>query len=168
MIVTYYGETKDTRFGQVMFEADRLLKNLTLGKDNYTGKKFKAHVHGYRDLLDLYQRERDLPTNISWRMWFVPEKISLIQSEDGSSMVFDQVRMQVLTESKFKKGTFDDHAAEKFASHFTQNYDSYANEFPILQDLKRLGKITGVVKWVKEQGLPFDLSFFKSYWTLFK
>jgi hypothetical protein len=34
MTVTYYGETKDTRFGQVMFEADRLLKNLMLGRNN--------------------------------------------------------------------------------------------------------------------------------------
>ncbi|MEX0962245.1 MAG: RHS repeat-associated core domain-containing protein [Simkaniaceae bacterium] len=164
MIVTYYGETKDTRFGQVMFEADRLLKNLTIGRDNYTGKKFTSNVSGYSNLLQLYQRERHFPgSNFSWRMWFVPEKISLVQSEDGRSMVFDEVRMQVLTESKFKSKSFSDSAAEKFASHFTYHYDSYAQEFPVLQDLKRLGKITGIVKWIKEQNLPFDLSFFKSY-----
>ncbi len=163
MIVTYYGETKNTRFGAVMFEADRLLKNLTLGRDNYTGKRFRANLQGYHDLLELYQKENRLSTSVSWRMWFVPEKISLIQSEDGSSMVFDQVQMQVLTESKCKKGIYHDNAAEKFASHFTQNYDRYSHEFPILHDLKKLGKITAVVKWIKEQGLPFDLSFFKSY-----
>jgi YD repeat-containing protein len=78
-------------------------------------------------------------------------------------MVFDEVRMQVLTESKFKNKNCSDPAAEKFASHFTHKYDSYAQEFPVLQDLKRLGKITGVVKWIKEQNLPFDLSFFKNY-----
>ncbi|VHO02131.1 RHS repeat-associated core domain-containing protein [Candidatus Rhabdochlamydia sp. T3358] len=163
MIVTYYGDTKNTRFGQVLFEADRLLKNLTLGKDNYTGKKFKAHVPGYSNLLKLYHKEYHPSEVVSWRMWFTPEKISLIESEDGSSMVFDQVRMKVLTETTFKKGTYQDSASEKFAAHFTQNYESYAHEFPILQDLKRLGKITGIVKWIKEQGLPFDLSFFKNY-----
>lgn len=163
MLVTYYGETKDTRFGQVMFEADRLLKNLTLGKDNYTGKKCKAHVPGYKSLLKLYHKEYHPPAIISWRMWFTPEKISLIESEDRSSMIFDQVHMKVLTESTFKKDKFQDRASETFATHFTQNYDSYAHEFPILQDLKRLGKITGIVKWIKEQELPFDLSFFKSY-----
>jgi RHS repeat-associated protein len=164
MIVTYYGETKDTRFGQIMFEADRLLKNLTLGRDNYTGKKVTSNVPGYSNLLQLYQKEKHLPgSNFSWRMWFVPEKISLAQSEDGTSMVFDEVRMQVLTESKFKNKRCSDPAAEKFASHFTHHYDNYAQEFPVLQNLKRLGKITGVVKWIKEQNLPFDLSFFKGY-----
>ena len=163
MVVSYFGETKDTRFGQVMFEADRLLKNLILGKDNCTGKNFKAHVGGYRDLLELYGREKHLPPYFTWRMWFIPQKISLVQSEDGTSMVFDEVRMQVLTESQFKGSNYRDHAAETFASHFTQNYDGFANEFPVLQDLKRLGKITGVVKWIKDQEIPFDLSFFRSY-----
>ncbi len=163
MVVSYFGETKDTRFGQVMFEADCLLKNLVLGKDNCTGRNFKAHVGGYRDLLELYGREKHLPPYFTWRMWFVPQKISLVQSEDGTSMVFDEVRMQVLTESQFKGSNYRDHAAETFASHFTQNYDAFANEFPVLQDLKRLGKITGVVKWIKDQNIPFDLSFFRSY-----
>jgi RHS repeat-associated protein len=163
MVITYYGETKDTHFGLVMFEADRLLKNLMIGRDNYTGKKFKAHLHGYQDLLYLYRQEKEIPFPITSRMWFVPQKISLVQSEDGTSMMFDKVHMQVLTESKFFGNTYYDHAAEKFSAHFTQNYDGYANEFPILHELKRLGKITGVVKWIKEKNLPFDLSFFKNY-----
>jgi RHS repeat-associated protein len=87
MILTYYGETKNTRFGHIMFEADRLLKHLILGRDNYTGKEFKSHVPGYFNLLQLYQKEKRLPgSNFSWRMWFVPEKISLVQSEDGRSI----------------------------------------------------------------------------------
>jgi RHS repeat-associated protein len=167
MIVTYYGETKDTRFGQVMFEADRLLKNLVLGKDNITEHSVKVHVKGYKSLFERRCEEKDPPSSkddwINNRMWFVPEKISLVQSEDGSSMVFDQVRMQVLTESKFKGSHLRDRAAEKFATHFTQNYDAFAQQFSVLQGLKRLGKITAIIKWIKEQGLPFDLAFFKNY-----
>lgn len=167
MLVTYYGETKDTRFGQVMFEADRLLKNLVLGKDNITEHSVKVHVKGYKSLFKRLYEEKNPPFSkndwINNRMWFVPEKISLIQSEDGSSMVFDQVRMQVLTESKFKGSHLRDRAAEKFATHFTQNYDAFAQQFSVLQEVKRLGKITAIIKWIKEQGLPFDLAFFKNY-----
>lgn len=167
MAVTYYGDTKNTRFGQVLFEADRLLKDLTIGKDSSTGKKIKSRVHGYRDLLTLYRLEKNGPdfsrANVFSRMWFVPEKICLTQSEDGTSMVFDEVRMRVLTESKFKNKPCDDPASEKFAVHFTHNYEKFAQEFPILQDLKRLGKLTGIVKWIQEQGFPVDLSFFQNY-----
>jgi YD repeat-containing protein len=162
MKATYYGETQNTRFGQVMLEADELLKQLIVGKDG-AGKKLKAHVHGYRNLFDLCKKNNYFPRDLTCRMWFVPERISLIQSEDGTSMQFDDVRMQVLTESKFQGKERQDPVAEKFATHFTQNYDAYSQEFPILQDLKRLGKITGVVKWIKEQDIPFDLSFFKNY-----
>ena len=35
--VEYFGQTENTRFGLVMFEADRYLKSLAAGKDTLTG-----------------------------------------------------------------------------------------------------------------------------------
>ncbi len=162
MIVTYYGETRNTHFGQVMFDADRLLKNLIIGKDNLTQKTIGANVAGYKNLLE-YSVQGLGNGFLSCRMWFVPEKISLVQSADGTSMLFDQVRMQVLTESKFHGSPVQDLAAEKFATHFTQHYEDFSYQYPVLDELKRLGKITAVVKWIKDHDLPFDLAFFKDY-----
>ncbi|MDD3906380.1 MAG: DUF1573 domain-containing protein [Candidatus Omnitrophica bacterium] len=71
--------------------------------------------------------------------------------------------MQLLTESKYKNDVTGDTYAEAFAAQVTQNYDAYATEFPILQQLTRLGKITAVVKWIKDNNIPFDLSFFSNY-----
>ena len=48
MKVRYDGQTAKTNFGIVMFESDRILKSLTLGKDNVTGKDIKCHVSGYK------------------------------------------------------------------------------------------------------------------------
>ena len=50
-----------------------------------------------------------------------------------------------------------------FAQEVTTDYNLYAAEFPVLQQLTRLGKITSVVKWIKSNNIPFDLSFFANY-----
>jgi hypothetical protein len=164
MKVRYDGDTLNTNFGSVMFQSDRLLKTLTLGQDNITGAPVSAAVSGYRNMLDRYKDAQHMPPDgSSIRMWFTPEEITLAQSADGSAMEFSQATMQLLTESKYKNDVTGDTYAEAFAAQVTQNYDAYATEFPILQQLTRLGKITAVVKWIKDNDIPFDLSFFSNY-----
>ncbi|MCB1115753.1 MAG: hypothetical protein KDK71_04710 [Chlamydiia bacterium] len=166
MLVSYFGDTENTRFGQVLFEADRVLKILSIGKDNLTGKTVKSNVPGYLSLQAL-RRKYGRPNSGSMvRLWFVPKRITLSESTDGTSMVFSEAQMEVLTESTMrKKGVVEDKAAEMFAKHFTQHYDSFSGEYPILCELKRLGKITAVVNWIREHNYPFDLTFFQSYWS---
>lgn len=166
MKVRYDGQTYNTEFGYTMFESDRLLKSLTLGKDNVTGQAMTSTVPGFLSLIDRYRLagRSSLPSsNTMTRMWFVPKEISLVQSEDNASMVFSNTSMQLLTESKYNNNITGDVVAEAFASHFTLNYDAFAAERPILGELKRLGKITAVVKWIKDNNIPFDLSYFENY-----
>ena len=167
MKVRYDGQTFDTEFGWTMFESDRVLKTLILGKDNLTGNPVSSGVPGYTSLPHRYAAKPDkIPGDrFSNRMWFVPREISLIQSDDDSSMVFNTVAMELLTESKFNDNVVGNQVAEEFAAHFTQHYDDFAvdREFPILRELKRLGKITSVVKWIRDNNIPFDLSFFENY-----
>ncbi|CAB1057475.1 Fibronectin type III domain protein [Olavius sp. associated proteobacterium Delta 1] len=167
MKVRYDGQTINTEFGWTMFESDRVLKTLILGQDNLTGNPVSSGVPGYMSLPNRYVAEPDkIPgDNFSNRMWFVPQEISLIQSDDDSSMVFNTVAMELLTESKFNDNVVGNQVAEEFTAHFTQHYDDFAvdTEFPILGELKRLGKITSVVKWIRDNNIPFDLSFFENY-----
>ena len=164
MKVRYDGQTYQTGFGYTMFESDRLLKNLTLGRDNITGQPVTSAVTGYSNLADRYQLSNSLPpSNQTVRMWFVPKEISLVQSSDNSSMLFNTASMELLTETKFKDNVTSDPVAEAFASHFTQHYDEFADERPILGELKRQGKITAVVKWIRDNNIPFDLSYFDNY-----
>ena len=164
MNVRYIGETSNTEFGRILFESDKLLKCLSLGKDNVTGKKMKAHVPGYKSLSERYEKTRHPPKGNSYtRLWFVPEEIRVVQSEDKTSMQFETVKMKALSEAVHHHKKMNDSAAESFASHLTCYYDDYAKEFPILNELKRLSQITGVVKWIKDNQIPLDLSFFKQY-----
>ncbi len=163
MSVRYEGQTRDTRFGDIMFEADRVLKILTLGKDNLTGQSVGSSVPGYKNMLRrrLDAGCRTMPT--STRMWFQPKEVRLVPSTDGRSMVFDAVSMELLYESKVGNKIVSDPQAAAFAAHFTQNYAALANEWPILKKLEQLGKVVAIIKWIKDNKIPIDLSFLDNH-----
>jgi RHS repeat-associated protein len=164
MPVSYRGSIDNTRFGQILFEADRLLKCLILGRDNISGSVFSAPVSGYHSLPFLYANSRThFQPGAMTRMWLVPKEVSLVESQDGSAMAFSKAEIEVMTENKFRGRVIDDPIAEGFARHFTSHFDEFAEYYPVLQDLKRLAKVSAVVKWIKQNNIPFDLSIFKNY-----
>ncbi len=160
--VRYEGATSNTSFGQVMFEADRLLKCLALGKDNITGLPISANVPGYNSVINRMASEH-FTGQANIRMWFVPEQIVLVEAEDHKGMVFSDARMKVLTETQFNGSSIDQPASREFVQHFNTHFDEFAKQFPIFERLKTLGKITAIVKWVRENNIPFDVSFFMDY-----
>lgn len=164
MVVRYEGATEGTRFGQIMFEADRLLKCLTIGMDNNTQKPFGSGVPGYFSLPSRYaNRHMNVESGITNRMWFVPQEITLTKAPDGKSIVFDRAEIAVLTEATRNTRVLKNEGAEAFAHHFTTHFNHFSQHHPILEELKRLGKITGIVKWMKENNIPLDLSLFGAY-----
>ena len=52
MMIVHSEATKDTYVGWVLYEADRLMKGYTLGKDNLTKKDVTSQVEGYSKVLD--------------------------------------------------------------------------------------------------------------------
>ena len=164
MPVRYLGETEGTRFGYTMYEADRILKCLSMGIDNVSKKRMNPKVKGYSSLPHRSAVSKDFPRlEIFNRMWFQPKDISLSKSLDNKSFIFDKVEMQVLTESQIRNKISGHRVAEDFANHFTNHFDEFAIDYPILGELKRLGKITGIVKWIKDNSIPLDLTLFKNY-----
>jgi len=166
--------SSNTHFGWVMFEADRLMKSLCLGRDNRTGQGVSSNVPGYRNLVNLALDYR-VSRAMSSRFWFNPQEIVIISSEDGDSMRIASAKMQLSTESMFAsagqvESTPD---AEYFARWVTNNYDALAEEqvsqdnsgrpHRILKELKQLAYTMGVVKWIKENDIPVDLEFLKRY-----
>jgi hypothetical protein len=86
-----------------------------------------------------------------------------VRSADGVSMVFDAVSMEVLTESKYEGGVVGDPESEDFAAHFTEHYDDFAAEYSELEELEQLGKMVAVVKWIRDNDIPLDVSFLDNY-----
>lgn len=162
--VRYDGATANTAFGKTMFDADRLLKSLTLGRDNETLEPVTVNIPGYKSYFDLTW-DYGIVEGLEF-IWFEPERISLKKSVNGDSMTFDEVSMKTFAI------TYDPVTGEQinptvpgqeFADFLTLHYDEIAVQYPVLKELKRLGKITSVVKWIQENQIPLDLSFVEGY-----
>jgi len=105
MYVGYFGAVMNTGFGATLFQADRLLKTLIMGKDNITGAPVSASVPGYENMPNRYKAAgyagyTAAQSNPIDRMWFTPQQMTLALSTDGSAMEFSQTVMQLLTSSQ--------------------------------------------------------------------
>jgi YD repeat-containing protein len=166
--VEYFGATEGTRFGLTMFEADRYLKGLGAGKDSFTGEPVTPNVPGFKPEIDL---ACEYQTDVPWhRNWFVPNEVVLKQSADGKSMVFERATMRL--ESRFVQirpdGTMVDvpgtsPVTDRFTRFVTEHYDEFAREKAELAELTRLAKIVGLVRWLRDNNIPVDLSWVNDY-----
>jgi len=166
--------TSKTYVGYILFESDRLMKCLGLGRDNRTGAPVGSNVPGYRSWMDLafqYGVEGETET----RFWFHPGEIVVVPGADGKSMQLERADMVLSTECMFSsngqvESTPD---AEYFANWFTENYDAIAEEqvsydddgnpHKIFKELKQLAGVVGIVKWAQDNEIPMDLSFLEGY-----
>ena len=168
MFVRYLGNTKDTLFGAIMFDADKLLKNLSMGVDNETRKEVTSQVLDFQNELDLSLKYGTEKPNAWHRMWFVIEdmRLDMIVNEtpDRNALCFGKASLKVKTEYISKEEKLGSNpAAEHFAKHFTLHFDDFAREYPILERLRELAKIVAIAKWLKNSGKPIDLSFLDGY-----
>jgi RHS repeat-associated protein len=168
MAVRYLGQTEDTLFGAIMFEADRLLKMLSMGKDNISQERVTSQVPEFQNELDLGFSLGTEKKNVWHRMWFVIEDMMLDlkvkETSDRSALCFGKATIKVKGEYLSKeKDQRVDPAADRFTRHFTAHFDEFAKEFPILERLRELAKISAIAKFLKNSGKPVDLSFLLSH-----
>ncbi len=167
--VEYFGRTQNTRFGLVMFEADRYLKSLAGGQDTLTLQPLSPNVPGFKSEIDLML---DLGVGkVPWhRNWFVPGEVVLKRSADGQSMIFDRATIKL--ESRFIKFDADGNpqdvpgsspVTDQFTRSVTHHYAELAAGKPELAELVRLAKIVGVVKWLHDTDIPVDLGWLSDY-----
>jgi hypothetical protein len=164
MVTRFIGKVADTHLGMVMFEADRLMKNLSLGKDNITGQPVTSKAPGHRTELDwsLQFFDANRIGQETWhRFWFVVDKMDVRASSDGRQVAFQTVKLKVNSEcvdSNLKPlRDCNNASAIAFADQLTRNYDTYASEYPVLQELVQAAKWVSIAKWVQESNFPINL-----------
>jgi hypothetical protein len=163
--VYYFGQTEDTHHGQVTFEADRLLKSYSLGKDNVTGQEMTSSVPCYMSVLDklveLQQQNYQSGPVAPQRFFFEPDMI-LEVTPDGTGVIIAQSKM-VLKWAYIPPGTPNrtqnaTDAADYFVDCFNSNYDTFAAEQATqgntaLYELRVLGEIAALAKWIQDRDL---------------
>ncbi|MGH8551020.1 MAG: hypothetical protein ACRERU_20940, partial [Methylococcales bacterium] len=171
MVVRFFGHTEKTRLGWVMFEADRLMKGYSVGRDNLTRKPVESSVPGYRSITEMGLVDGGATRGDLWsRFWLVPEAVTARVSSDGAGILFDPVKIRVKTETMrwsggklVSAGKVKDPHGEAFAAHLTGHYDEYAREHPIFAELKQVAQAVALVKWMRAQDIAPDWGFVQTY-----
>lgn len=153
-----------THMGDVMFEADWVLKQYAFGvladrEGRITGKRTSSRPE-YRSYMELLKEHPSAMSGgrICSRFWILPLEMKLARS--GNTLVFTRCTMQVQTRRMdVVDGRLEDNPdtsdpmAEEFAAFFTSNYDELAREAPILEEVREAAKVVAIVKWLKEEGV---------------
>lgn len=161
MPIEYIGGDEHTVVGLAAFEADRVMKSLSLGKDNITKRPFSSRVPGYRSHLDMMDgSEAGDPT----RFWIEQAKDNVTQSRDGRTFLIEpelivRVKAMVVENLVDKQGNIlKTHlvdkgratpSARKFASHMTRHYKNFAEEFPVFHELLTYAAVVSLAEAVR-------------------
>lgn len=159
-------ETNNTNLGRILFEADRQLKVLNLGKNNDPNNpidltKLAQKIKDYRSELDLIPSEQVIDKPSVWsRFWFQPEPLSLSTTE--RAFVYDETNKLKIKTQYFEPGPppksieGNDPTAQKFVDQINNNYDKYAQEITVFDELRQVAQLVGLTKWLRKEAIPVD------------
>jgi len=176
MFVRFFAGTANTRLGQVMFECDRLMKSLGLGRDSITKATLSANAAGFHSHADLIRASNSRRSGSSWnRFWLnlatgrYPDKDArgkpLVEvSDDRHTIWFQRHRVYIDTEAMFDPGKGfrlastgrEDATATAFADGFVAHYDEIAKQFPVFRELHELSKLVVLAEWIRDQAIAID------------
>jgi RHS repeat-associated protein len=192
MHIVHSKATAGTYVGWVLYEADRLMKGYTLGRDNVTQQDVTSNVPGYRSVLDtMYFGGADPRAGQKggvWeRFWIVPAEARRYAGARHELTLFD-VPLKVRTQKmKWTWGKLvDDEAGQSsagalaFTTWFTTHYDEIAAErtlqpppssgltkpVPVFTELRRIALLTAIAEQLRDQGVP--LPFWMRDWPVQK
>ena len=155
MNVRYIGPVSRTRFGAVMFEADRVLKSLSRGTDNISNQPVGSVVVGYASIMDRRTADDARQTGASvYRLWFKPSRLTAKRSDDGRALVFTASTM--VCDWERMEGVDPGPAVAAFVKHLNDNFDMYANEQTSFREMVQLERLVGLAKWLRESSIFLD------------
>jgi len=162
--VRFFGGIENTHFGHVCYEADWLLKNISLGKEKLPNTRieswFDINVENLRHGIG---RGR----NVLSRGWFYPVVNRVNVFPDV--VLLEKFQLGVLTEilgaeidgrpvSDLSK--FVDLPTDAYSKSFNQNYDAAARERPVLDTLRGLARLAALAKGLTMTAPPDVVAFF--------
>ena len=184
-------QAKDTMLGWVMYEADRVMKNLAIGECTYHDENGPIAYYnsynnslpnGFKSLLQMFGAQNALTENAT-RFWFTPNEMTLqryIDPDTGeASIIFSEASVLLQTESMMTSGTSDP-VSQKFADFFNAHFDEFADiEFPVSDPTDPTGesviyvkifsllrdamKSVSIARFFHDNDIPLDTWWINSY-----
>jgi hypothetical protein len=148
----------NTKTGDVLFQADYYLKELSMGE-------YAQPVVGMRSCFDFLEME-DHKAEWSAREWFLVRKAEVSMS--SSNVLVPLVKMGVEAREQQLRGasledipiTRPDHPMVKYAEIFTKNFDLIAERRSVIFHLRELAKASVLAKFIQEARVGLGESWF--------
>lgn len=182
MHVVHGPGTENTYIGWILFECDRIMKTLQLGRDNITRSAVTSKIPGYTETSEAIffgDRMYEAAAGSNWeRFWIVPSAVRRFDAP-ASKLSFFELPLKVNTQRmRWEKGKLvDDESgqssvgAEAFTRWFTDRYDEIADEViltpppgsgmnapvAIFHELRRIALIAAIAERLRDSGesMPF-------------
>mmetsp|Transcript_86086 Transcript_86086/g.152043 ORF Transcript_86086/g.152043 Transcript_86086/m.152043 type:complete len:1127 (-) Transcript_86086:71-3451(-) len=148
-----------TSVGDVLFQADYHLKELSMGE-------YSQPVVGMKSCFDLSEIEGQKDKKWNAREWFLVRDAKVNLSEDNvlipSVMMGIEAREQTLTAHGLEDAplTRKDHPMVKYADAFTRNFDLIAERKSVIYHLRELAKASVMAKFLMDAQVQMDESWF--------
>ncbi|MBI4397802.1 MAG: RHS repeat-associated core domain-containing protein, partial [Candidatus Omnitrophica bacterium] len=165
--VTLTPGLENTELGRVLFEADRMLKVIGVGRDNETRGGYTtsglnitesyiaSQIPGFKNQVTLLAENPVSSPTLDWRTWFSPGEMDLIRSDSTGSFIFASNSVQVNAVGNFST-TVTPPGAAAFANFFSAHYDEFASLYPALAKLKQAMKAIALAKFIRDHNIPVD------------
>jgi len=144
-----------TSAGEVLFQADYHLKELSMGE-------FEQPVVGMKSCFD-FSEEEGHKKEWSAREWFVVNKAEVQLSEDDVIIPYIRMGVQAREQILGADGSLEDceltrpdHPLVKYAEAFTRNFDLIAERKSAIYHLRELAKATIMAKYLVEADVFMD------------
>jgi len=170
--ITFYGDIKNTRLGDVISRADQLLAVWFYGVDRDSGKFLPLpQVKDFMTMIERQSRSQSQPNSPPttdsddphagawWRSstWyvFVPRVVTYRHDEETNEIVLAESKMQL---DSWKTGPVGPSAASvRFVDSVNRNMGALSNAYPVLEELNEIAATVALVRWLKTNNIPVDL-----------
>jgi len=151
---------KGTNVGDVLFESDYHLKELSMGE-------YEQPVVGMKSCFD-YSDEEDPNKEWSAREWFVVNRAEVQQSEDGVLIPYCKMGVEAREQRVDDKGNLEDvkvtragHPLVRYAEKFTHYFDLIAERKSVVFHLRELAKASILAKYLVENDVDLEPMWFE-------
>ena len=161
--VRYDGGTQGTSFGRTMFDADYLLKSLSIGRDST--RQVGLELEDFKSLVDWSLELDPLMLGFRWnsRVWFVQGEVVVRRTHDGNGILIDAIPMEVLSESRFFHRSVRQPSLDAFAQYLNGHVDYLTDGYAAVRKLSQLAQWVAIAKWMRDYRIPVDLDWLDGY-----
>ena len=163
-----------TKLGEAMFEADYVMKQMSLGiqPDNITKFQFPEELKKFGLMSQFEMREGkkgeklDDAQEMKWsRAWIVVNAIRTFKTKedfliiDGVKMGVEARQMNVGSDGSLKDAMVQDKNDEcyKFSEKLSEAYEKTTKYYKSFERLKEISNAIIIAKWIVENSIPVDL-----------